>query len=176
MHIPHDRLYDFHRLRTKAHVDCMNYFARLLGYHFPEHDNDKLSDTICTGYVYHNYQKYHPDFQITPAHQELFEFARAEHHRTQPHHLEYYDDVRSISDMTLIEMVCDWHSASFEQRFITHEDPYDYIVRDFYYIYLHNTYNFSEHQTDLILQLCDFLDTYTDHNAVMKIWTPLLSF
>ena len=47
-------IFDFHRKRTQAHIDCLNYFAGLMGYHFPEHDNDKNSGTMQTAYAYKN--------------------------------------------------------------------------------------------------------------------------
>ena len=174
MHISSKTLYDFHTRRTTAHINCLNYFAGLLGYHFPEHDNDKHSDTIRTGYVYYNYAKYHPDYTFTSAQQELFEFARREHHYTQPHHFEYYSDVRNISDITLVEMVCDWHSASFEQRYLTHEDPMDYTVRDWFNLLIQDKYPFTQHQIDFIYQLIDFLDMYTNHDDAMRCWLPML--
>ena len=47
MKISVEKIFQFHRLRTQTHIDCLNYYAGLLGYHFPEHDNDKNHDTIC---------------------------------------------------------------------------------------------------------------------------------
>ena len=36
MKISVEKIFQFHHLRTQAHIDCLNYFAGLLGYHFPE--------------------------------------------------------------------------------------------------------------------------------------------
>lgn len=175
MLIPIEKILDFYKLRTKLHVQSMNYFAGLIGYHFPEHDNDKTSGTILTGYAYKVYAKYHPECVMTKAQNDLYKSAQIEHHKTQPHHIEYYNnDVSRISDMTLIEMICDWHSASFEQRFITHEDSIGYTVYDFFVTHL-NHLDWSEHQYGLIHEILEFLDMYTNHNDIMKIWSPLLN-
>lgn len=174
MRIPIEKILSFHERRTQSHVDCVNYFAGLIGYHFPEHDNDKMLGTIRTGYAHIIYRKYHPEFTVTPTQRELYHLAHDEHHKDQPHHLEHYNnDVSRISDMTLIEMICDWHSASFEQRFITHEDSIGYTVYDFFVTHLHHL-NWSEHQCGLIHEMLEFLDMYTSHQDVMSIWAPLL--
>ena len=93
------------------------------------------------------------------------------------HHLLHYSDVSEINDITLIEMVCDWFSASFEQRYITHEDPDDLTVSQWFEHNLRNNkeYNWSQHQVDLIYSTIDFLETYADYNEIIKIFLPLLS-
>ena len=168
---------DFHRKRTQAHIDCLNYFAGLLGYHFPEHDNDKNSGTIQNGYAYINYANYHPECHLTEAHRDLYEHAHSEHHRTQPHHIEHYPDVCNLPDLTIIEMVCDWHSANFEQIFILHQIPPTSSVQLFFDTNLRSRSNlhWTDHQIALITELTSFLDLYTDFDAVMAIWRPLLA-
>ena len=167
---------DFHHKRTQAHIDCLNYFAGLLGYHFPEHDNDKMSGPICMGYAYINYAKYHPDCKLTPTQLELYNDKHHEHHHTQPHHLEYYADTRTIPNIVLVEMVCDWHSANFEQRFVTNEDTRDYTVQRFFNesILSNPKYKLHPVQIDLINELITFLGNYADHDAVMTIWRPVM--
>lgn len=175
MAISAEKILEFHRARTAAHIDCLNYHAALLGYHFPEHDNDKMSGTIQNGYAYINYAKYHPECKLSTAQRDLYEHAHSEHHKTQPHHIEYYDDVSKISDMTLVQMVCDWFSANFEQIYILHEvSPQS--VMDYFDMFLRDKpgLNWTQHQIDFIAQLCDFLDTYADFDTIMNIWRPLL--
>lgn len=178
MLIPLEKIHEFHHMRTDAHVKCMNYFAGLLGYHFPEHDNDKNYGTMKTGYAYINYAKYHREYHFPETNRMLFQQMHDEHHMTQPHHLEHYSDVSEISDIALIEMICDWFSANFEQRYLTHEDPKDYTVLQFFENNLRNNkkYNWSEHQLETIYETIEFLEMYSDHNEIMKIWLPLLSF
>jgi hypothetical protein len=178
MKISVEKIFQFHRLRTQTHIDCLNYYAGLLGYHFPEHDNDKNHDTICTGYAYYNWAKYHPEYTMSPAHRELFELAKHEHHTHQPHHVWYYENTADIDDVTLIEIICDWHSASFEQRFITHEDPLDYDVRTFFEknLMVNPKLHWTTHQIELINSTIDFLEMYAEHDTILKIWLPLLDY
>lgn len=178
MNIRLSTIMEFHHRRTMAHVDCLNYFAGLLGYHFPEHDNDKNSGPMRDAYAYQNYARYHPEYNIPKIYSELFRTKCAEHHQTQPHHLEYYSDVSKISDITLIEMVCDWFSANFEQRYITHEDPNDYTVQQFFDITLRNhpKYKWSKKQVELISSSIDFLEMYANYDDIMAIWRPLLAY
>jgi len=174
MYIPVEKILDFYEKRTCAHIKSVNYFAGLIGYHFPEHDNDKMTGTIRTGYAHITYAKYHPEFTVTQTQRELYTLVHDEHHKTQPHHLEYYDkDVSKISDMTLIEMICDWHSASFEQRFVSHEDSIGHTVYDYFTMHLQHL-DWSPHQYGLIQEMLEFLDMYTNHNDVLEIWAPLI--
>ena len=77
--------------------------------------------------------------------------------------------------MTLVQMVCDWFSANFEQIYVLHEiSPQS--VMDYFDMFLRNKpgLNWTAHQIDLIAQLCDFLDAYADFDTIMNIWRPLL--
>ena len=111
--------------------------------------------------------------QLTETQLELYRLAHDEHHKSQPHHLEHYNnDVSLISDITLIEMICDWHSACFEQRFITHEDSIGHTIYDYWTSNLSHL-NWSTHQIALIQEMLEFLDMYTCHSDVLNIWSPL---
>jgi hypothetical protein len=74
-------------------------------------------------------------------------------------------------------MVCDWFSASFEQRYLTHEDPDDLSVLKWFNTQLRNNpkYKWSQKQIDLICSTIDFLEMYANYDEVIKIWLPLLS-
>ena len=176
MNIRLGTIMEFHHRRTTAHVDCLNYYAGLLGYHFPEHDNDKNSGTMQTAYAYMNYAKYHPEFTLSNARHDLWHEMHAEHHRMQPHHIEHYTDISTISDITLIEMICDWHSANFEQNYVSHEGG-PTSVRDFFDCKLRNRADlkWSPHQLEIIDEMIDFLAMYTNFDDVMAIWRPLLT-
>ena len=58
VNVPIETIYEFHKTRTACHVASVNYFAGLLGYHFPEHDNDKNTEPMRTVYAYKNYASY----------------------------------------------------------------------------------------------------------------------
>ena len=65
MKIDINEIFTFYELRIKSHVEAVNYFASLLGYHFPEHDSDKVTEQIRTGYAYIFYKTYHKNFHVT---------------------------------------------------------------------------------------------------------------
>ena len=175
MHIRLSTIMEFHYRRTAAHIDCLNYYAGLLGYHFPEHDNDKNHGPMRDAYAYVNYAKYHPEFVLSDARRQLWHEMHAEHHRMQPHHIEHYTDMTAVSVITLIEMICDWHSANFEQNHVTHEDG-DKSVRDFFDNTLRGRaeLRWSAHQLNIIDDTIEFLSMYANHDAIMSIWRSLL--
>ena len=168
---------EFHHKRTQAHVDCLNYFAGLLGYHFPEHDNDKNSGPMRDAYAYVNYAKYHPELHLSNARKQLFYDMHNEHHTMQAHHINNYKSVSDIPDIVLIEMICDWHSANFEQNHVTHEGGATN-VREFFDKHLRNNDNmrWSAHQLAIIDDTISFFEIYANFDDIMAIWRPLLAY
>ncbi len=171
MLIPIEDIIEFHKIRTQCHINCMNYFAELLGYHFPEHDNDKNHDPIRIGYAYHNYAKYHGAHE-TPAQLAAFRKSNREHHKTQPHHIEYYQNVFDIPDIVLIEMVCDWFSANFEQNHITCDGGYPDIQTYFDMALSHLPWTGA--QRTLINKLIRELEQKSVYKDIVKHWAPVL--
>ena len=176
MNVRLSTIMEFHHRRTQAHVDCLNYYAGLLGYHFPEHDNDKNSGPMRNAYAYINYANYHPDFHISDARKQLYTDMHTEHHRMQVHHIEHYSRASEIPDIVLIEMLCDWHSATFEQNHVRHESIAS-CVRDYFNRYLRDNdkLRWSSHQLAIIDDTIDFLEMYANFDDVMAIWRPLLA-
>lgn len=169
MNIPITEIINFHKQRTLCHVMTMNYFAQLLGYHFPEHDSDKNTEPYLTGYAYYNYVKHHPGSVMLPQQQEIFNKVHDEHHKMQPHHVEHYNSMKEIPDIFLIEMVCDWHSANFEQNIITCENEFA-SVSDFFNKSL-SKLDWSTKQKNTIKNLIDKISKLADYSEVRKIWT-----
>ena len=172
MKISLKEIFAFHTVRTQCHVDVLNYFAEILGYHFPEHDNDKNQEPIRTGYAFCNYARYHKGFVLLPEYEELFQRVRTEHHNRQPHHLNYYSIPQDIPKITLIEMVCDWHSANFEQRFILQDKGFDSVM-DFYEQKILEL-GWDAAQRDFIVSLIIRLSDAQNNQDVMDIWKPTL--
>ena len=165
-------IFDFYELRIKCHVDSLNYFASLLGYHFPEHDNDKVKEPIRTGYAYIFYNQYHKGFHLKPEHIELCHKAHDEHHIHSPHHIEYYKTVSDIPDIRLYEMVSDWASANFEQN---------EIIKDKNSVSLHKWFEsisflpWTRHQLEIINSAFNTFELKTDMAQISAIWKPVLS-
>ena len=177
MNVRLSTIMEFHQIRTQAHIDCLNYYAGLLGYHFPEHDNDKNHGPMRDAYAYFNYAKYHPEFTLSTARHDLWRDMHDEHHHMQAHHIGHYTHASEISDVTLIEMICDWHSANFEQNYVSHEGGLT-SVRDFFDCELRNRADlkWSPHQLEIIDEAIDFLSIYANHDEIMAIWRPLLAY
>ena len=82
MRIDLNDIFDFYELRLKCHVKSVNYFASILGYHFPEHDNDKNHEPIRTGYAYVFYKNYHKNFYLKSEHTKRLGFLVLTHRIT----------------------------------------------------------------------------------------------
>ncbi len=174
MKISVDKIYEFHRVRTACHVASVNYFANILGYQFPEHDNDKNIEPMRTGYAYKNYAAYHPKYNLPDNYAELFRLAHKTHHEHASHHIEFYDgDVSRIPDVHLIEMICDWFSANFEQVFIQHDCEYA-TVKEWLDMKMAHL-NWSDAQLKIIHEASELLEHERDNDALMKIWEPVIN-
>ena len=165
-------IFDFYELRIKCHIESVNYFASILGYHFPEHDSDKTHEPIRTGYAYTFYSKYHKNFHLRPEHSELCKKAQDDHHKHSPHHIEYYKNVSDIPDIRLYEMLSDWASADFEIKNVIKDDKYVSLREWFKTI---SSLPWTEHQLDIINSVFDILDTNVDRAKISAIWEPVLS-
>ena len=172
MNIDVKDIFDFYEIRIKSHVDSVNYFAELLGYHFPEHDNDKTVEPIRTGYAYIFYDAYHKNFHPTQQHDDLCQDAKKTHHKHATHHIEFYKDVSEIPDICVYEMVSDWASASFEQQHIIHAD--DAAPLEKWFENKMSALPWTQHQKEIINNSFKIIGEKTDVNAVKKIWAPVL--
>ena len=126
-----DEIFAFHAARTGCHIDTLNYFAQLIGYQFPEHDSDKNLEPYRTGYAYINYARHHQNCTVSPQQLAAFQSAHDEHHTMQPHHVRHYATMVDVPDVRIIEMVCDWFSANFEENAIVHTNTYANVMEFF---------------------------------------------
>ena len=136
------------------------------------HDSDKFTEPYQTGYAYRNYVAYHPDMKMLPQHLELYKRVHDEHHSMQPHHIGAWDDVCQIPKSVLTEMVCDWHSANFEQAMVLNQTEYE-TVRAFYDRVM-SRLSWSDAQREFILEMIAELARRVDNEAVRAIWVPAL--
>lgn len=171
MHIPAEKILNFHTRRTQCHIDCLNYFASLLGYHFPEHDNDKNHDPIRIGYAYGNYVTYHPGCMMPSAALDAFKAAKAEHHRNAPHHVEHYARMSDIPKIRLAEMICDWHSANFEETRILNNCEYS-SVSDFFDRIMAPR-DWTPSQREFVRETIELIAATADMSRVQEIWRRL---
>ncbi len=172
MPIPMDEILKFHESRTQRHIAAVNYFAGLLGYHFPKHDYDKFINPVMIGYAYFNYARYHDGCKITQQYRDAFNKSHDEHHSTQPHHLEHYKDVQEIPNDVLVEMVCDWASANFEQTKIVSEDDFDSVMD--YFNQCMSQLNWTDKQRKFLIQTIQSVEQLTDTTQLYNIWKGIV--
>ena len=173
MNINVNDIFDFYELRVKSHVAAVNYFSSLLGYHFPEHDSDKVKEPIRTGYAYIFYKTYHKNFNSTPEHEALCRDAINLHHVGATHHIQHYKNVSEIPDVHVYEMVADWASANFEQLNILHEP--DSVLIDTWFEKNMANLGWTPHQLEIIKNSFEIINKNTDDEYVKSIWQPLLA-
>lgn len=172
MNINMDDIFEFYEMRIKSHVASVNYFAGLLGYHFPEHDSDKIIEPIRTGYACIFYQTYHKNFHLTDQQIELCHDAKRTHHIHAPHHIEHYQSVNEIPDVYLYEMLSDWASANFEQTNILFDEFAGSLEQWFDKNMSHLPW--TKHQLEIIEKSFQIFTENTDTEMVKTIWQPLL--
>ena len=156
MNINVNDIFDFYELRVKSHVTAVNYFASLLGYHFPEHDGDKTTEP----------------FHSTPEHEALCRDAINIHHAGATHHIQHYNRVSEIPLIHIYEMVADWASANFEQKNIIH-DPEAVEIETWFENKMANL-GWTDEQMEIIKKSFEIFRKKTDDDYVKSIWAPLL--
>lgn len=164
-------IFDFYELRIACHVKSVNYFAGLLGYHFPEHDSDKIKEPIRTGYAFVFYKTYHKNFCLSDDHEALCHDAKKTHHEHAPHHIEFYETVTDIPDIELYEMVSDWASANFEQQNILHE-PGTESLSDWFEKNMAKL-PWTKHQLEIINKSFETIIEKADKKELLNIWQDL---
>lgn len=172
MNININDIFDFYELRIKSHVASVNYFASLLGYHFPEHDGDKVKEPIRTGYAYIFYKTYHKNFHPMPEHVALCDDAIKLHHFGATHHIQHYKHVSEIPLIHIYEMIADWASANFEQMNII-RDP-EAVELETWFQNKMAGQGWTDEQMNIIQKSFEIIHTNIDAEHVKSIWAPLL--
>ena len=165
-------IFEFYELRISCHVKSMNYFADILGYHFPEHDGDKVEEPIRTGYAYVFYNAYHKNFHLSNEHIALCKDAGRLHHEHANHHIQHYSDASQIPDIYLYEMIADWASANFEQMNIIKEK--DAVSIEEWFANNMAQYNWTNHQLEIIKNAFEKIAKNTNNETVVAIWQPVV--
>ena len=173
MNILMSDIFEFYELRISCHIKSMNYFAEILGYHFPEHDGDKVIEPIRTGYAYVFYNTYHKNFHLTPEHEALCKDAGRLHHEHASHHIQAYNTVSEIPDICLYEMISDWSSANFEQMNII-KDKEAVSIEEWFDKNMAQ-YPWTPHQLEIIKKSFEKIAKETDTKTITQIWQPLLA-
>ncbi len=165
-------IFDFYALRLKSHVASVNYFADLFGFHFPEHDGDKVKEPLRTGYAYIVYNNYHKNFWISLQQMELCLDSQKMHHEHAPHHLQFYTDVSQIPDLRIYEMISDWASANFEQKNIICDK--NAISLRQWFDKNKSGVSWNKHQLEIINDGIAKISEKTDEKILKNIWKSVL--
>lgn len=118
----------FFQRRTNAHIElvrrCLAVMAACTD-HAEElkrradvHDASKFGPEECVPYVwlteFHRCRRLGESFSYPVGMEERVREAIAHHVTTNRHHPEFHDDPNNMTDVDLIEMVCDWAAMSQE--------------------------------------------------------------
>lgn len=125
---PTPEMIAFFEHRTHAHIDRVRRCLHLLAYATPYgdelreraalHDASKFSDAEREPYVwlteYHRRRRSGQPFKYPDGMEERVREAIQHHLANNRHHPDFHDDPNDMSDVDLIEMVCDWTAMSQE--------------------------------------------------------------
>lgn len=110
--------------------ECIETFTNFLHRRGAIHDNSKYYEDEFEGFTYFN--TIDPNLVYnSPGYKEAMEKIRPYtkkaiklHYSRNSHHPEYHDNIEDMSLLDLIEMVCDWKSASYTYN-SSIKDPID---------------------------------------------------
>lgn len=107
--------------RTKKHIEYVNYFAKKVGYSFPNHDSDKFNSDLTNPYIILSWCSFKKQPLPTKGYDELIN-AMKSHYATNKHHPEYWENIDDMDKESLIEMCADWCAMSKEYN----NDPFNW--------------------------------------------------
>ena len=152
---------NFHR-RTNEHIknvqDCI---AKLnpgpeLQERAKTHDASKFGEVEYMPYIwiteFYRCKNNGIDFEYPPGMEEKTRIASKHHVTTNRHHPEYHDDISDMTDIDIIEMVCDWAAMAIELGEGSARGWADKNVG--------SRWKFTPEQTDLIYSTINKLDSH----------------
>lgn len=112
-------------------------------------ENDEL---LCLSSIPANEKAFkNPNIEMTDTEAALIQL----HWKHNSHHPEYYDNYKDMSDLDMLEMVCDWHARSVQFKT-------DFL--DFVKTRQENRFHFDEDQFSYIYKYCEILDKLFKEN------------
>ena len=118
----------FYERRTNEHIErvrkCLELLATVIGYRKDlvdrgnVHDASKFGDTECIPYIwlteYHRCRRNGEPFEYPVGVEVMVKQAVGHHVRSNRHHAQFHSDPNEMSEIDLIEMVCDWTAMAQE--------------------------------------------------------------
>lgn len=128
MNEPTSEMVEFFERRTREHIDrvrrCLAIMASVTEYgqelseRAKDHDASKFGPNERTPYVwlteFHRCRRAGETFRYPDGMEEQVREAVRHHVATNRHHPEFHADPNEMTDVDLIEMVCDWTAMSQE--------------------------------------------------------------
>jgi phosphoribosyl-AMP cyclohydrolase len=125
---PINEMVEFCIKRTKAHIHRVSSHMDILSHHYPEkeeikirglnHDKSKWSEEEFLPYVWETHKNrclaQGIPFQYPEGVEQLIHKAKQHHISRNRHHLEYHGSSDEITNIDIIEIVCDWTAVAEE--------------------------------------------------------------
>jgi hypothetical protein len=113
-----DTKYTIDRIRKlKRHIRNVQDAAELLGERLIENGEVELGRRLIANSLMHDNSKFH-GFEWDHLEDDLLNplkvIAIQHHKQVNPHHPEYWSDIKNVPPVYLAEMVCDWKARSTE--------------------------------------------------------------
>lgn len=161
---PTQKMIDHYEKRTKEHIDRvdanMSKVAASTDYKGLEerkHDASKYGSEERIPYIwlteFHRCKNEGEDFTYPPGIEAEVNRAAKLHVETNKHHPEAHENIEDMTDLDIIEMVCDWTAMSQELE----QD--DGSARGWADKNVGTKWKFTDNQKDLIYKTIDILDT-----------------
>ena len=136
-------------LRNHRQQEALSLLKRLA-----VHDNSKIfSDELdyimklsCNKQSFTN-----PNYSLSEDEKIIIE----KHWKHNKHHPEYHDNIEDMSELDIMEMVCDWHSRSTQYG----TDFFEFVTTR-----QENRFHFPKEMFEKILKYCDIIQT--ESNAI----------
>ncbi len=129
-HIPTDKMVAFYEKRTKEHIDrvaaCLRKYHDTVDFdddnelleRADTHDKSKYGPEERIPYIwlteFHRCKNSGIDFEYPDGMKDKVSKATEHHITTNRHHPEYHDSPSDMTDIDIIEMVCDWTAMAQE--------------------------------------------------------------
>ena len=170
--VPTQEMIDFVTDRINRHIKSVNYFASLIGRHYPDHDLDKFDEPLFSRYVVGYWYLFNNDTSladnVTPEFREAFIAAKKPHYQTRSHHTDYWGNPHDMPPVALEEMACDMFAMCAEKnmRGLKRAKKFlDYWVED-----TPQWFQYSKEQDSIMRDLFAKLEARWNRDDFLKIW------
>ncbi|MDR2770380.1 MAG: DUF5662 family protein [Rickettsiales bacterium] len=174
-----DAMEEYFLRRLFRHRLSVNYFAELVGYHFPEHDASKLCRSEYSPYILRIWDLHVEPLPMSARQRASVSIAADHHYFFNPHHAQYWGaHTRSIPEPIMIEMSCDISAVHFEKELIRYRgQPNRHAsAREYFITEEFPKYDFSDKQKKFLTDMTDELAGKIKPEDFADIWRRPLKY